>query len=200
MRAQPRRRAEELVGKGQAGQEPAFLRKTFEMICACDADETDLACWTANGETFVVKNPDMFSSVVIPRFFKREFPLSLSLSLSLRLSWKRRPAAGSVIVHFSHTPFAWPYACSRRTVRCSVSPASPTLASDHRGGRDGRWEGAAHALLHVLPCVWMVVAKLHAHGLHALSVHMGYTFGPAAVLRKILPAGICPPPPPALRF
>ena len=69
MRAQPRRRAEELVGKGQ---EPVFLRKTFEMICACDADETDLACWTANGETFVVKNPDMFSSVVIPRFFKRE--------------------------------------------------------------------------------------------------------------------------------
>lgn len=43
------------------------------MICACDRDETDLACWTKKGETFVVKNPDVFSSVVIPRFFKREF-------------------------------------------------------------------------------------------------------------------------------
>ncbi|CAM9923043.1 unnamed protein product, partial [Scytosiphon promiscuus] len=66
MRAQPRRRAEESGSQ----QEPIFLRKTFEMICACDSDETDLACWTKKGETFVVKNPDVFSSVVIPRFFK----------------------------------------------------------------------------------------------------------------------------------
>eukprot|EP00903_Cladosiphon_okamuranus_P006985 g6798.t1 len=65
MRAQPRRRAEDIKG-----QEPVFLAKTFKMINACAADEPDLACWTPKGETFVVKNPDVFSNVVIPRFFK----------------------------------------------------------------------------------------------------------------------------------
>lgn len=74
MRAQPRRRAEDIKG-----QEPVFLRKTFKMICACDADEPDLACWTTKGETFVVKNPDVFSNVVIPRFFKREPLLAVLL-------------------------------------------------------------------------------------------------------------------------
>lgn len=72
MRAQPRRRVAE------DKEEPIFLRKTFEMICACDADEAgDLACWTQTGETFVVKDPDVFARVVIPRFFKREFSKSL---------------------------------------------------------------------------------------------------------------------------
>eukprot|EP00904_Undaria_pinnatifida_P004144 jgi/Undpi1/13730/HiC_scaffold_9.g03383.m1 len=65
MRAQPRRRVAE------DKEEPIFLRKTFEMICACDADEAgDLACWTQTGETFVVKDPDVFARVVIPKFFK----------------------------------------------------------------------------------------------------------------------------------
>ncbi|CAN0343866.1 unnamed protein product, partial [Laminaria digitata] len=68
MRAQPRRRVAE------DKEEPIFLRKTFEMICACDADQAgDLACWTQAGETFVVKDPDVFARVVIPKFFKREF-------------------------------------------------------------------------------------------------------------------------------
>lgn len=67
MRAQPRRRAAE------EKDEPIFLRKTFEMICSCDADrDGDLACWTPSGETFVVKDCDVFARVVIPKFFKRE--------------------------------------------------------------------------------------------------------------------------------
>lgn len=72
MRTQPRRRVSEGNG-GTNKEEPIFLRKTFEMICSCDSDRTcDLACWTQNGETFVVKDPDVFSQVVIPKFFKRE--------------------------------------------------------------------------------------------------------------------------------
>lgn len=71
MRAQPRRRV------ADEKEEPIFLRKTFEMICSCDSDETgDLACWTQNGETFVVKDPDLFAQEVIPKFFKREHILS----------------------------------------------------------------------------------------------------------------------------
>lgn len=107
MRAQPRRRAAE------DKEEPVFLRKTFDMICACDRELLDkennsleaaevaavgdkrtggssssssskvanvadigggrLACWSQTGETFIVKDPILFSSEVIPRFFKREF-------------------------------------------------------------------------------------------------------------------------------
>ncbi|CAM9697498.1 unnamed protein product [Ectocarpus fasciculatus] len=64
-RAQPRRRAE------MAAQEPIFLRKTFEMVSACTKSEGEnLACWSPTGETFIVKHPDTFSSVVIPKFFK----------------------------------------------------------------------------------------------------------------------------------
>lgn len=137
MRAQPRRRAEDLVGKGQ---EPVFLRKTFEMICACDADETDLACWTANGETFVVKNPDMFSSVVIPRFFKREF--------LFRLCWKGGEACcGSVIVHFSY-PYLLAPACPRQTEDVPSHLLAPRWRLDQRGW-EGGGGGAAHALLRV---------------------------------------------------
>lgn len=65
-RAQPRRRAE------MTAQEPIFLRKTFEMVSACTKSEGDLACWSPTGETFIVKHPDAFSSIVIPKFFKRE--------------------------------------------------------------------------------------------------------------------------------
>lgn len=64
MRAQPRRRVSE------DKEEPIFLRKTFEMIS--EDNNNNLACWTENGETFVVKDPDVFAQVVIPRFFKRE--------------------------------------------------------------------------------------------------------------------------------
>ncbi|CAN0458735.1 unnamed protein product [Ectocarpus sp. 12 AP-2014] len=64
-RAQPRRRAE------MAAQEPIFLRKTFEMVSACSkSDGENLACWSPTGETFIVKHPDAFSSVIIPKFFK----------------------------------------------------------------------------------------------------------------------------------
>lgn len=67
MRAQPRRRV------ADDREEPIFLRKTFEMICSCDADKArDLACWSTNGGTFVVKDPDAFAQLIIPRFFKRE--------------------------------------------------------------------------------------------------------------------------------
>lgn len=67
MRAQPRRRVSD------EKEEPVFLRKTFEMICSCDADRTaNLACWSPGGETFIIKDCNVFAQDVIPRFFKRE--------------------------------------------------------------------------------------------------------------------------------
>jgi len=63
MRAQPRRRKE----SSSKGDEPVFLRKTYDMINSCD---DDLACWSEKGDTFIIKNPDKFASEVIPTFFK----------------------------------------------------------------------------------------------------------------------------------
>lgn len=105
MRAQPRRRAEDIKG-----QEPVFLRKTFKMICACDADEPDLACWTARGETFVVKNPDVFSNVVIPRFFKREPPCLESSFSPLWIESTRRSIllCANVLLRKKNMRFSYP--------------------------------------------------------------------------------------------
>jgi len=46
---------------------PIFLRKTYHMIDTCD---TTIASWSEDGETFIVKQPETFSSKIIPQFFK----------------------------------------------------------------------------------------------------------------------------------
>jgi len=46
---------------------PIFLRKTYHMINTCDPL---VASWSDNGETFVVKQPDVFEKKIIPQFFK----------------------------------------------------------------------------------------------------------------------------------
>lgn len=46
---------------------PIFLRKTYHMIDTCDPQ---VATWSEDGETFVVKNTDVFEKKIIPQFFK----------------------------------------------------------------------------------------------------------------------------------
>lgn len=46
---------------------PIFLRKTYHMIDTCDPA---IACWSEDGETFVVKDPEKFETTIIPQFFK----------------------------------------------------------------------------------------------------------------------------------
>ncbi|CAN0066694.1 unnamed protein product, partial [Phaeothamnion confervicola] len=60
MRAPPRRRRD-------TKDEPVFLRKTYDMVDSC---EPHIACWGRHGNTFVIKDPEAFANVVIPRFFK----------------------------------------------------------------------------------------------------------------------------------
>eukprot|EP00978_Attheya_sp_CCMP212_P012342 scaffold30724_cov44-Attheya_sp.AAC.2 len=43
-----------------------FLRKTYKMIDTCDSQ---IASWTADGEMFVVKNPRLFETTIIPQYF-----------------------------------------------------------------------------------------------------------------------------------
>lgn len=51
----------------QAQDIPIFLRKTYHMVDTCDPS---VACWSDDGETFVVKNPEKFEKQIIPQFFK----------------------------------------------------------------------------------------------------------------------------------
>lgn len=48
-------------------QVPMFLRKTYHMIDSCDPS---IACWSEDGETFIVKDPNKFETQIIPQFFK----------------------------------------------------------------------------------------------------------------------------------
>jgi len=45
---------------------PIFLKKTYKMIDTCDSN---VASWTADGDMFVVKDPDLFAGSIIPQFF-----------------------------------------------------------------------------------------------------------------------------------
>lgn len=45
---------------------PIFLKKTYKMIDTCDAT---IASWTEDGEMFVIKDPDVFASIIIPQYF-----------------------------------------------------------------------------------------------------------------------------------
>jgi len=48
------------------GDAPIFLKKTYEMIDTCGPE---VATWSKDGTTFIIKNPDKFESEEIPKFF-----------------------------------------------------------------------------------------------------------------------------------
>lgn len=46
---------------------PIFLKKTFHLINTCDPN---IASWSDDGKLFIVKDPELFASDVIPQFFR----------------------------------------------------------------------------------------------------------------------------------
>lgn len=46
---------------------PVFLQKTYDMI---ESAPNDIACWSENGTTFIVKQPREFAKIMLPRYFK----------------------------------------------------------------------------------------------------------------------------------
>jgi len=46
---------------------PLFLRKTYHMIDSCSPE---IATWSKDGRTFIVKDPETFARDVIPQFYK----------------------------------------------------------------------------------------------------------------------------------
>lgn len=55
------------VDSKSASEVPIFLRKTYHMIDTCD---DNVACWSEDGKTFIVKRPTEFEQRIIPQFFK----------------------------------------------------------------------------------------------------------------------------------
>lgn len=62
----PKKKTTKTVNKNQV-EVPIFLRKTYHMIDTCDSK---VASWSDDGETFIVKQPKIFESTIIPQFFK----------------------------------------------------------------------------------------------------------------------------------
>jgi len=63
-----KRRSNKSSKRREGGENaPIFLRKTYEMINTCNPE---IATWSEEGTTFVVKDPEKFASDEIPTFFK----------------------------------------------------------------------------------------------------------------------------------
>mmetsp|Transcript_12324 Transcript_12324/g.18917 ORF Transcript_12324/g.18917 Transcript_12324/m.18917 type:complete len:519 (-) Transcript_12324:415-1971(-) len=52
---------------GSAPEVPIFLQKTYHMI---DTSPPQIATWSSDGQTFIVKNTHLFETTIIPQFFK----------------------------------------------------------------------------------------------------------------------------------
>lgn len=63
MRSTPRRRKEQTSNN----EGPVFLRKTFDMI---NSMHPSLGGWSNSGDTFIIKDTEVFARTVIPKFFK----------------------------------------------------------------------------------------------------------------------------------
>jgi len=56
-----------IPSSGKDANAPIFLRKSYAMIDSC---HSEIATWSGDGASFVVKDPDTFASTVIPQYFK----------------------------------------------------------------------------------------------------------------------------------
>eukprot|EP00554_Chaetoceros_debilis_P001656 CAMPEP_0194081620 /NCGR_PEP_ID=MMETSP0149-20130528/7348_1 /TAXON_ID=122233 /ORGANISM="Chaetoceros debilis, Strain MM31A-1" /LENGTH=423 /DNA_ID=CAMNT_0038763565 /DNA_START=92 /DNA_END=1363 /DNA_ORIENTATION=- len=63
----------------QNGTAAIFLVKTYDMVSTCDPR---LAEWAEDGETFVVKDPEEFAKVIIPKYFDHSKFSSFSRQLN----------------------------------------------------------------------------------------------------------------------
>lgn len=62
IRVAPRKR-KEMIDDSQ----PLFLRKAYNMISTCPPD---IACWSEDGKSFIVKDPERMASDIIPTVYK----------------------------------------------------------------------------------------------------------------------------------
>ncbi|GAB9468330.1 Hsftype dnabinding [Globisporangium polare] len=55
------------VLSNNAAAAPVFLQKTYDMI---ESSPESVACWSENGESFIIKLPREFAKTMLPRYFK----------------------------------------------------------------------------------------------------------------------------------
>lgn len=52
---------------GHATSAPVFLQKTYDMI---ESSPSNVACWSDDGQSFIIKLPREFAKTMLPRYFK----------------------------------------------------------------------------------------------------------------------------------
>jgi len=52
---------------GHSTSAPVFLQKTYDMI---ESSPTNIACWSDDGQSFIIKLPREFAKTMLPRYFK----------------------------------------------------------------------------------------------------------------------------------
>ncbi|KAF1329329.1 Hsftype dnabinding, partial [Globisporangium splendens] len=52
---------------GNAASAPVFLQKTYDMI---ESSPANVACWSEDGHSFIIKLPREFAKTMLPRYFK----------------------------------------------------------------------------------------------------------------------------------
>ncbi|KAL3802367.1 hypothetical protein HJC23_007192 [Cyclotella cryptica] len=55
------------LNSAKHGQLPLFLTKTYHMI---DKTSPDIASWSENGDSFIIRDPEKFAAEILPQYFK----------------------------------------------------------------------------------------------------------------------------------
>ena len=64
---------------------PLFPLKTTETYHMVDRCDPTIATWSSSGDSFVIKNVDVFSAVILPQYFKHSNFVSVYKKLFLRV-------------------------------------------------------------------------------------------------------------------
>lgn len=82
---------------------PIFLKKTYKMIDSCDPD---IAGWSPDGLSFIVKDTEIFASDIIPQYFDHNKFSSFARQLNCKYMsyYYYRP-------RFAYTPCSYEFTC-----------------------------------------------------------------------------------------
>lgn len=73
---------DDLEAAGGTNPTPIFLKKTYKMIDSCDPE---ICTWSADGLSFIVKDPDAFAANIIPQYFDHNKFSSFARQLNCEL-------------------------------------------------------------------------------------------------------------------
>lgn len=77
--------------KKYVGRIPLFLTKTYDLVCYCDREHSDILCWTANDDAFVVKDRMRLGSNILSQYFNHSNTASFYRQLNFYCFDKTTP-------------------------------------------------------------------------------------------------------------